>query len=206
MPREPVDRPAPGRLELVRAFVNTLDLDKSTDSLTDPRAAATWLVAAELLPAGSRVAQGALPRISQVRQAFRTVLVANAEGGRADEAVEVLNEVARDANIVMRLSGPGSANPVVTAGGVEGALGQLVAIALEAIGDGTWTRLKACPASTCHWAFYDTSRNRSSRWCDMAVCGNRAKRETFRSRGRTGDRAPEPDEFVPAPDGVRRQP
>ena len=34
-------------------------------------------------------------------------------------------------------------------------------------------RLKICP--NCRWLFIDRSRNRSRTWCDMAVCGNRAK-------------------------------
>jgi len=36
-------------------------------------------------------------------------------------------------------------------------------------------RLRECDADTCGWLFLDRSRNRSRRWCDMAVCGNRAK-------------------------------
>jgi predicted RNA-binding Zn ribbon-like protein len=46
-------------------------------------------------------------------------------------------------------------------------------------------RLKVCPADDCQSAFYDTSRNRSAVWCDMAVCGNRQKVRTFRARRRT---------------------
>ncbi|MCO5730747.1 CGNR zinc finger domain-containing protein [Rhizobium sp. SSA_523] len=34
-------------------------------------------------------------------------------------------------------------------------------------------RLKIC--SHCGWLFIDRSKNRSRFWCDMAVCGNRAK-------------------------------
>jgi predicted RNA-binding Zn ribbon-like protein len=34
-------------------------------------------------------------------------------------------------------------------------------------------RIKICP--NCHWLFLDESRNSSRRWCDMSVCGNRAK-------------------------------
>lgn len=34
-------------------------------------------------------------------------------------------------------------------------------------------RIKICP--NCHWLYLDASRNRSRRWCDMAVCGNRQK-------------------------------
>ncbi len=34
-------------------------------------------------------------------------------------------------------------------------------------------RIKICP--NCHWLYFDGSRNRSRRWCDMRVCGNRAE-------------------------------
>jgi predicted RNA-binding Zn ribbon-like protein len=37
-------------------------------------------------------------------------------------------------------------------------------------------RVRECPgAGACGWLFYDTSRNRSRRWCSMESCGNRAK-------------------------------
>jgi predicted RNA-binding Zn ribbon-like protein len=37
----------------------------------------------------------------------------------------------------------------------------------------TQKRVKLCPA--CRWLFLDRSKNQSRRWCDMKVCGNRAK-------------------------------
>jgi predicted RNA-binding Zn ribbon-like protein len=40
--RQPVIGPAPGRLELVRAFVNTLDVEAGTDDLSSPEALAAW--------------------------------------------------------------------------------------------------------------------------------------------------------------------
>jgi predicted RNA-binding Zn ribbon-like protein len=46
---------------------------------------------------------------------------------------------------------------------------------------GNWTRLKACPRDVCGWIFYDRSRNSSSRWCAMSVCGNRTKTKRFRT-------------------------
>ena len=66
--------------------------------------------------------------------------------------------------------------------GVDGALGRLLGIVAEAQKEGTWSRLKACPWDTCRWAFYDHSRNRSGVWCNMAVCGNRAKVRSYRER------------------------
>ena len=35
--------------------------------------------------------------------------------------------------------------------------------------------VRECAAADCAWLFLDESRNRSRRWCDMAVCGNRQK-------------------------------
>jgi predicted RNA-binding Zn ribbon-like protein len=34
-------------------------------------------------------------------------------------------------------------------------------------------RVKICPS--CRWLFMDRSKNQSRTWCDMKVCGNRAK-------------------------------
>jgi predicted RNA-binding Zn ribbon-like protein len=49
-------------------------------------------------------------------------------------------------------------------------------------------RLRECAAPDCAWLFLDASRNRSRRWCDMSVCGNRAKARRHyrreRARGR----------------------
>ena len=47
-------------------------------------------------------------------------------------------------------------------------------------------RVRACAASDCGWWFVDDTKNRSRRWCDMKLCGNRAKaREYYRQhRGR----------------------
>jgi len=41
-------------------------------------------------------------------------------------------------------------------------------------------RMKIC--ANCGWLFIDRSKNRSRTWCDMAVCGNRAKATRHRKR------------------------
>jgi predicted RNA-binding Zn ribbon-like protein len=43
-------------------------------------------------------------------------------------------------------------------------------------------RLRICEGKGCGWLFLDTTRNGSRRWCDMAVCGNRAKVKRFYER------------------------
>jgi predicted RNA-binding Zn ribbon-like protein len=45
--------------------------------------------------------------------------------------------------------------------------------ALKLIASPDTERLKICP--NCEWLFIDRSKNRSRTWCDMSVCGNRAK-------------------------------
>jgi predicted RNA-binding Zn ribbon-like protein len=41
--------------------------------------------------------------------------------------------------------------------------------------------IRECVSETCGWLFLDTSKNRSRRWCDMRVCGNRAKQRRHRA-------------------------
>ena len=36
-------------------------------------------------------------------------------------------------------------------------------------------RVRACAAGDCAWWFVDDTKNRSRRWCDMTICGNREK-------------------------------
>lgn len=47
--------------------------------------------------------------------------------------------------------------------------------AADLLASGGWIALRECSGRTCRWLFLDNSRNHSRRWCDMKVCGNRAK-------------------------------
>jgi predicted RNA-binding Zn ribbon-like protein len=44
------------------------------------------------------------------------------------------------------------------------------------------SRIRMCAADDCEWLFLDRSKNRSRRWCDMKVCGNRVKARRFYAR------------------------
>lgn len=46
-------------------------------------------------------------------------------------------------------------------------------------------RLKKCGSANCGWLFLDTTRNSTRRWCDMRVCGNRAKAHRYYRRQRS---------------------
>jgi predicted RNA-binding Zn ribbon-like protein len=188
-----MSNPAPGALEKVRAFVNTLDVEHATDELSAPAGLARWLAGEELLGGASRTARATaadLCRAIALRDALRAHLRAH-HGDPLDlaPAAQVLDATARRARLTLRFSAPEQTTLVPEAAGVAGALGRLLAIVKHAIDDGTWSRLKVCPADDCQWAFYDTSRNRSAVWCDMRVCGNRAKVREFRERTRSGSDA-----------------
>jgi predicted RNA-binding Zn ribbon-like protein len=176
------DQTAPGQLEDLRDFVNTLDLDEGTDELTSPEALASWLEPRDLLGEGAKVGERELKRAVELRESFRRLLLAN-NGGELDPgAIESLNRAADDARISVRFDSGG--RPVLAiAGSGEGAvLAPLVTIAYESMVAGNWSRLKVCPADDCQWAFYDHSKNRSGTWCSMQVCGNRAKVRAYRER------------------------
>lgn len=57
--------------------------------------------------------------------------------------------------------------------------------AADLLTEGRLDALRRCEGRGCGFLFLDTSRNRTRRWCDMRICGNRAKarRHHARSRG-----------------------
>jgi len=58
----------------------------------------------------------------------------------------------------------------------------IVRSAAELLTSDELSRVKQCAG--CGWLFVDRSRNRSRRWCDMRVCGNRAKARRYYERQR----------------------
>jgi len=182
------DRPAPGRLVLVQALVNTLDRESGADALGSPAAAATWLARAGC---AGRVNGAGLARLVAVREALRELLAANAElpGASARRAAAAL--AGAGVRLAADLGPTGEVRIHGVGAGVDRLVGEAVAAMQEAQIAGTWPRLKACADPACRWAFYDASRNRAGAWCSMAECGNRSKVRRFRERAarRTEDGA-----------------
>jgi predicted RNA-binding Zn ribbon-like protein len=178
---------APGALERVRAFVNTIDLEQDEEQLDEPAALARWLVEHDLAPRGLRATRGDLARALELREALRAVLLAhNGAGSEPPEALETLDDAVGRADVELRFRTGCEASLEPQVGGVTGALGRLLVIVQASVADGSWRRLKACRDHTCAWAFYDHTRNRSGTWCNMGVCGNRAKARAFRQRQADG--------------------
>ena len=177
---EPVERidylstvePAPGRLALVQAFVNTVDFEHRREMLSSPARLSTVLAELGLVDGEVRPTRAHLSRALALREALRSLALAN-NGGPAAPALE--------AQLVVRIDRR-AAILVPARRDVDGALSELVGIVYTATADGTWPRLKACRRDVCGWLFYDRSRNHSAVWCRMAVCGNRTKTKAYRSR------------------------
>ena len=136
------------------------------------------------LDPGAGIGDRELAELVAIREALRALLAANNSGEPAPpEALETLNRRSATPTVGVRFTAEG-AELVACCGGLQAALARLLAIVYAAIGDGTWRRLKVCPADDCRWAFYDRSRNRSGTWCEMGECGNRAKARAYRERHR----------------------
>jgi predicted RNA-binding Zn ribbon-like protein len=174
---------APGELEHVRDFVNTIDVEQDAERLTSPARLAAWLVDRGLASPGLAASELDLENALTLREALRAILLAhNGDDSAPAQAAAALDEAARRSSLRLRFDARGAGTLEPEARGVDGALGRLVAIVHRAAGDGTWERLKACRDHSCEWAFYDHTKNRSGAWCNMEVCGNRAKARAYRER------------------------
>jgi predicted RNA-binding Zn ribbon-like protein len=173
---------APGDLETVRAFINTRDIEGATDALTTPALLSEWLVEHGLARDEPAVSDDDLQDAHRLREALRGLAWANNGDPFHPEHLTTLNETAERARLTLRFRAGDDVELLPGAGGIIGALGRIISIAADAMKDGTWSRLKACRNEECGWAFYDHARNRSAKWCTMAVCGNRMKARAFRAR------------------------
>jgi predicted RNA-binding Zn ribbon-like protein len=172
--------PAPEPLRLAQAFVNTLDIENDVELLETPEALRSVLAEIGAGDVGP-LTEGDLRVALEAREALRALALANSGLPLPDDVGPALERVARAAHYTLRVDG-GRMALVATATGVDGALGRVLAVVHQAMADGTWARLKGCPRDVCHWLFYDRSRNGSSRWCAMSVCGNRTNTKRYRAR------------------------
>ena len=63
----------------------------------------------------------------------------------------------------------------------------IVRSAAELLTAGNLDRVKQCGGWDCGWLFLDLSKNNSRRWCEMEVCGSRAKARAYYARRRAAE-------------------
>jgi predicted RNA-binding Zn ribbon-like protein len=173
---------AGGDLGLVQSFVNTVDLQDGPEELRDPNTLKTWLVARRLMDPSHPVDEGDLRNAIAVRESIRGVIGANSGFSVYPIDLATLNQAANASRLRMRFGADGRARLEPETRGVVGAMGRLVATLYSAMQEEEWSRLKLCNNDACRWAFYDRSKNHSSRWCTMASCGNKMKARRFRTQ------------------------
>jgi len=171
---------------LVHAFVNTLDLrafkrhgetHEHLDELASPELLTSWLRGRDLLSADDHATRADLRRALRLRDHLRAAV---GEPGRADGAVPG----PLDWPVQITLGSGLPPSLTVAGSGVQAALGQVALAAVQAVGDGTWRRLKCCAADDCHWIFFDRTKPGRGRWCEPELCGNRMKTRAYRERRR----------------------
>jgi predicted RNA-binding Zn ribbon-like protein len=193
-------KPAPGRMLLVQAFVNTRG--DGGDVLADAEAANDWLHMSGLLAPDVVAGPTELRVAREVREAIRALIGANGTNGaggsdghdsvngdKSDAAVvsaddiRTLEAVAGASHVQLGISTAGQVDLASRPGGelADGMLSLLLVIR-DAQREGTWDRLKLCGNPDCRWAFYDRSHSRRGAWCDMATCGNLIKNRNLRAR------------------------
>jgi predicted RNA-binding Zn ribbon-like protein len=170
------------QLDLVRDYVNTLDIEAGTDRISSPDELATWLSEQGLVDDLVEPSDDEVADALAVREAIRELLLAN-NGVEADAAAasKTLEDAGRRAQLTVRFE---NGRPLLApeGEGTRAAIGRMVATVAELAPTEEWKRLKSCRDDNCRVAFYDKSRNRSRAWCSMEVCGNREKARSFRAR------------------------
>ncbi len=167
-------------LKMVTTLVNT---DRNgVDHLTDATALTAFLDEFDF----TGVREGTSAELEAVR-ALRPRLRGVWEAGTDVIAVDIVNELMREANAQPRLTRHGDwdwhlhltadAAPLVHRIGAEAAVGFV-----DLIRSGALDRLKICAAPDCGAVLIDLSRNRSRRFCDTGNCGNRLNVAAYRAR------------------------
>lgn len=160
----------PGGLALVEALVNTLDIETGGDALDTAEGRAPFGLTGD-----------AVDSARELRESLRATLLAHA-GHPPHRAVTPLGDLLARAPLVVTVD-PADGSAALAPVDDGPLLSRIAAAVAEAVTAGTWHRLKACEAVTCHWAYYDRSPAGRGRWCSMQVCGARAKMRRYRAKG-----------------------
>ncbi len=165
-------------------LVNTRNPVSGNDALGSPDDVARFLDRHGIHPARSPSSRD-VAELASVRARLREVF----EAGEPDRATGLLNLLLRDVDAHPQLAShdgepwhihyaPTEA-PIARHVAATAAMGLAVVVA-----EGGFERLGTCAWERCADVFVDVSRNRSRRYCDPAVCGNRASVAAHRRRRR----------------------
>ncbi|MFI6942371.1 CGNR zinc finger domain-containing protein [Streptomyces sp. NPDC050418] len=173
---------------LATSFTGTLSERRgdAIERIPVPRRLVDWLVVSGF--AIDECSGEQLQLALELREAIHATATAAATGDPLpDAAVGVINDFSARGRAVAVLTADDKREwRLSPAASVEDALGVIAADAIAIIAGERDGRLALCASPTCRAAFFDTSRSRTRRWCEMNTCGNREKKARFQANRRTG--------------------
>ena len=129
------------------------------------------------------LAKRALGRVLDLRETLYGLFLCAVRGERpSNRTIKRLNEFLKEASSVNPLSWDDGRFRRVRAKPANSPLEPLWRIleaGAELLSSPDVDKVRECGEETCKWLFLDTSRNRARRWCDMSICGNRAKARRY---------------------------
>src|SRR6266550_5020003 len=189
--------------ELFVSFANTLAFTRgvSSDLVAEPAALLGWLKENGLLSERGRAMEAqrlrrdpaeAQRRLDRFRY-LRALVIAIAE--RVNDAHRPTREQIRDLNHILRhclhyhqlvAEAHGARYSVAQVGDhLDQARATIASSLANFLAQDDPHRLHTCANDECREVFIDRSPTGRRRWCDMRICGNRAKVARHRSRTRT---------------------
>jgi predicted RNA-binding Zn ribbon-like protein len=177
------DRPLDQHKELLGSYADLIGFARQSGYF-DSRTANNLMERAGEHPGK---AKEALESARELREAIHDVFAAVVEEHKAPpKALSVLNSYVQKATRSREL--------VQGASGFEWRMDYLASLdspvwpiaraAAELLSSDRLQFVRTCSATECRWFFLDTSKNHRRRWCDMKLCGNRAKVSRFYARAR----------------------
>ncbi|WP_063020720.1 CGNR zinc finger domain-containing protein [Nocardia niwae] len=171
---------------LATSFTGTLSERRgnAVERIPTPERLVDWLVVNGLAVASCSIAQ--LELAWELRESIHAAATAAAiQGALPAPAVQVINDCSIRGRAAAVLTPEGNRRwRLGSATSVEDALGVIAADAISIIAGERDGRLALCASPTCQAAFFDTSRSRTRKWCDMNTCGNRQKKARFHANQR----------------------
>ena len=178
------DRPQPQPVEHLSRYVDLVSWGRQAGVLADDRA--QRLVEATARRPGQ--AEAVLARAVALREAIYGIFLAVAKDvAWAKGDLAALNVALADALSRARIVPSGDSfvwDWAQDPAALDPMLWPVARSAADLLTSGDLAAVRVCPGSDCRWLFVDQSRNGSRRWCDMKVCGNRAKARRFQQRRR----------------------
>lgn len=118
-----------------------------------------------------------------LREALYNVIAAASEGRKARPAdLEIVNRHVAETFRGAELAPAGGRFALATRSDawLDPIIRPVMRAAVDLLTSDAVTRVGRCADDSCAWLFLDTTRNKTRRWCDMKLCGNRNKVRRFR--------------------------